>query len=297
MSELSSQADVRSLSEYMHALFKDEDISENFIIPAAGLPDHQTEPDAGHDEQKSCCATKTIKKKFRKQQKIKTNFAGISTLAFLILGMIVIFLIIKRSDHNESLPAALKKSEALIAEKHFEDAIKLLEDIKSDNPSLNDQAHNLYSKALNEKASGLLDSDPEKAKALLLRSLQLTDENAEGYHFLGRVYHKQDNYPEAILAYKKAAELDPKMPNPLFNLGNIYAKNKNYLKAEKFYMRVIELSPPFLDEALFNLAYVQEQLGKLSESKVNIEKAAELNAKNDRVREYLEHIRHKTTGG
>ena len=53
----------------------------------------------------------------------------------------------------------------------------------------------------------------------------------------------------------------------------------------------MKLSPPYLDEALFNLALVQEKQGKKKLSMENLERAVKLNPKNEMAQKLLKKIK------
>jgi tetratricopeptide (TPR) repeat protein len=80
------------------------------------------------------------------------------------------------------------------------------------------------------------------------------------------------------------------MANTFFNLGYIYAITEDFQQAKQMYMRVVELEPDFLDEALFNLAMVQEQLGERRQCIINLKRALEINPKNASAAAFLEQI-------
>jgi tetratricopeptide (TPR) repeat protein len=56
------------------------------------------------------------------------------------------------------------------------------------------------------------------------------------------------------------------------------------------YVRVVQLEPAFLDEALFNLAMVQEQLGERRQCLKSLRQAIEINPENTSVLAYLNQI-------
>ena len=126
---------------------------------------------------------------------------------------------------------------------------------------------------------------------MLLEALKLDPESVHAYFQLGLVYVRLEDYPKAVESYAKAAELDPKFPDIYFNLGFAYAMNKNYVKAEEMYGRVVEMRPRYLDEALFNLAVVQDKQGKRRECLSNLERARAINPKNDVVNKYLDNLK------
>jgi len=112
-------------------------------------------------------------------------------------------------------------------------------------------------RGLVDKAAGLIEKNPAEAKSLL----------------------------------QKAVELDPKSADAYFNLGYVYAVNENYPKAEEMYSQTVKLSPPYLDEALFNLALVQEKQGKNKQSMQSLERAVKINPKNEMAQKLLKKLK------
>lgn len=142
-------------------------------------------------------------------------------------------------------------------------------------------------KAFLNEAAEMVDKNPQEAKSLLLKSIELDGKNAQAYFQLGLTYTALKNSPGAIEAYQKSIELDPNFPEAYFNLGYIYAMDKNYSQAEKNYEQVVKMAPPYLDEALFNLALVQEKQGKRKESIGNLKRALQVNPKNEIAQRFL----------
>jgi serine/threonine protein kinase/Tfp pilus assembly protein PilF len=145
--------------------------------------------------------------------------------------------------------------------------------------------------ALQKAAGEVTDQDPQKAKSLLLQAIELDPASIQTNFRLGLVYVRMKEYPKAIEIYNKVAEMDPQFPDIYFNLGFAYAMNKNYSKAEEMYDRVVKLAPRYLDEALFNLATVQQKEGKRNEAIANMEKALSVNPKNSAIKESLEKLK------
>ena len=112
-------------------------------------------------------------------------------------------------------------------------------------------------RGLVDKAAGLIEKNPAEAKSLL----------------------------------QKALDLDPNSANAYFNLGYVYAVGKNYPKAEEMYRKTVKLSPPYLDEALFNLALVQEKQGRNKQSMENLERAVKINPQNEMARKLLKKLK------
>ena len=191
-------------------------------------------------------------------------------------------------------PTKIKKAEKLIKANRFAEAAALFEDLLAKEPLMKDKVAGPYALALHGQAEKLMESDQVKAVALLLKSINLDKNNAQGHYFLGRIYAEQKKYPAAIESYQKAVKLNPEMSKALFNLGYTYAITKKYSKAQAIYKRVIELFPPFLDEALFNLALVQAKLGKSQNSIKNLELAVKINPANQQAKKFLQYLKQKT---
>jgi len=173
----------------------------------------------------------------------------------------------------------------------FGEAAGLFEEALASAPTLIDRVSGPYSRALQGRASGLAKKDPDTAKALLVKAVQLDPDHTGALSQLGLVYLREADYARAIGAYQRVAELDPNGPDAFFNLGYIYAVNKHYAKAEAMYRHVVRLAPAFLDEALFNLAMVQRTQGKRAECMKNLKQAMTANPGNEQARKYLRMLR------
>jgi len=188
---------------------------------------------------------------------------------------------------SSKLEAAM---EALEAER-FAEAITLLEEVMAGNPAMISMVSAPYSRALQGRASGLVETDPDEAKALLLKAVELDQGSVQWLSQLGLIYLQEKDYTKAIETYQKAADLDSQFAETFFNLGYLYAITKHYPKAEEMYGRVVELAPSFVDEALFNLAVVQKRLHKRAECIKNLERAIKVNPKNKQAKRYLKSLK------
>jgi len=101
----------------------------------------------------------------------------------------------------------------------------------------------------------------------------------------GKAAFNAKNYDEAITKFKAAIE---KIPTPApagvadviwANLAKTYDANKNYEEAANAYKKAIEYKPTESNYYL-NLSLEQIAMGKLEDSQVSIQKAAELNPGN-----------------
>jgi tetratricopeptide (TPR) repeat protein len=177
--------------------------------------------------------------------------------------------------------------------KSFAEAVALFEEILASDPSIINKVSGPYARALRGQSSNLVKTDPQKAKALLLTSVELEPESVQGHFQLGLLYVRLKDYTKAIDTYQKAAALDPQFSEIFFNLAYVYAVTKDFSKAKEMYVRVVELAPPFLDEALFNLAIVHEKLGKRDKSIKNLEQAIMVNPENELAKKYLQRLKRK----
>ena len=184
------------------------------------------------------------------------------------------------SDTLEAGIAALKKG-------HFAEAADLFDQVPVLEPHMAEKISGLYAQALLGQAATLAEEDPQMAESLLLKAVRLDPESVQAYLDLGLVYLRQEDYPKAIETYEKATELEPQTAKSFFNLGYIYQVTRNYSKAEEMYGQVVELAPSYLDEALFNLAMVQEKQGKRDQCIENLERALRLNPDNRLAGKYL----------
>ena len=190
-------------------------------------------------------------------------------------------------------PGLAKFEEGMAALKlgRFAEATKSLEEALTTDPSLLDKASKPYSQALRGEAAAVTATDPSKAKELLVKAVGLDPRNVEGLSQLASLCLREKDYPKAIETYEEVAKIDAKRADALFNLGYAYAVTKDYSKAEQAYSKVVELAPPYQDEALFNLAMVQGKLGKRDQSIKNLERAIQVNPKNEGAKQYLETLK------
>jgi type II secretory pathway predicted ATPase ExeA/tetratricopeptide (TPR) repeat protein len=189
-------------------------------------------------------------------------------------------LMLQQPTTFELLSAALEKD-------NFQIAIDLLEALeKRDNESYL-KFGEMYSRALVGRAKQLLASSPVEAESLLLKAAEVNPKNIEAHFNLGKIYIRSKDYTLAIDAYQNAIRLNPKLSDALFNLGFIYATIGMYEDAENLYARLVPLEPAYLDKALFNLAVVQEKLGKKEECLANLKMAVTIRPENKKAQSYL----------
>ncbi|MGI0495510.1 tetratricopeptide repeat protein [Alkalinema pantanalense CENA528] len=91
------------------------------------------------------------------------------------------------------------------------------------------------------------------------KAIELNPKFAYPHNGLGAVYYYQKRYDEAISAYQKAIELDPKYASPHYNLGNLYQEHKRYDEAITAYEKAIEIDSKFAP-AHNNLGKIYQEL-------------------------------------
>lgn len=188
-------------------------------------------------------------------------------------------------------PDILAQAKTALQEENFNRAIELFEQAMAQNPANASEIRIYYSKAFQGQAEGIFNKDPGIAEILLSKAVEADPSNGDAHFDLGRLYTKSKNYPKAIKAYQKAVNLNHRISDAFYNLGFIYASINDFSNAEKMFLHVINLNPPYLDKALFNLALVQQKLGKKQQCIEHLEKALKNNPKNQRVRQYLDQLK------
>jgi serine/threonine protein kinase/Tfp pilus assembly protein PilF len=191
---------------------------------------------------------------------------------------------------NSKLTAAKAALEA----KRYTLAATLIEEIIAGDPSAKNSVSEFYVKALQGQAADLIKTDSAQGEKLLSKALELDPDNISVLSNLGFVYMTRKDYSKAIETYLKVADLAPHLPDTFFNLGYVYAVTENYEKAKQMYGRVVELAPTFTDEALFNLAVINEKLGEHKQCIKNLERAVSLNPRNESAKRYLRRLKKKT---
>ncbi|MBT8365254.1 MAG: protein kinase [Deltaproteobacteria bacterium] len=244
-----------------------------------------------------------------KRQNYKLN--NLKPVLVVLTFLLVVALGIKQISFSRSQPediryasqatagqesAALSKlaaGKAALQASRFTLAATLFEEIVTDNPSMKPAVYEFYVKAALGQAVELLEADPVQAEKFLLKALEMDPANISGLSNLAYLNMGRKNYPKAIEVYLKVAELAPRLPDTFFNLGYVYAITDDYQQAKLMYHRVVELAPAFTDEALYNLAVINEKLGEHNQCIKNLEQAVALNPGNETAKKYLHQLKKK----
>jgi len=216
---------------------------------------------------------------------LKRKRLGYGVLAVIALVVIVaVFTLLFKED---PVSTKLEAGMGSLEEKRFAEAVALFEEALAHKPAVRERVSGPYAEALRGQAATVAEKDPQKAKSLLLKAVELDPGSVQGHFKLGLLYVGLEDYPKAIETYQRVAEMDPQFPEAFFNLGYVYAVTKDYSRAEEMYGRVVELAPSYLDEALFNLAMVQHKQEKMSQTIENLERALAFNPNNEMAKKYL----------
>ncbi len=246
-----------------------------------------------------------------KPKRLKYKLNNLKPVLVVFTFLLVVALGIKQISFSRSQPediryasqatagqesAALSKlaaGKAALEASRFTLAATLFEEIVADNPSMKPAVYEFYVKAALGQAAELLETDPVQAEKFLLKALEMDPANISGLSNLAYLNMGRKNYPKAIEVYLKVAELAPRLPDTFFNLGYVYAITDDYQQAKLMYHRVVELAPAFTDEALYNLAVINEKLGEHNQCIKNLEQAVALNPGNETAKKYLHQLKKK----
>lgn len=187
------------------------------------------------------------------------------------------------------------EAKAALAQGDHQKALELLETYPVGAADEEIEAVELYAHALVGRAGEIMAVSPIEAEALLRKATEVAPKMAIPYIMLGERYRRTNDYPRAIDAYQNAVHLDPTASDAYFNLGFIYATTGAYGEAERAFAKVVQLRPSYLGKALFNLAVVQQKLGKNDESIANLEEVLTMGPENKKALAYLNQLRNSST--
>lgn len=189
----------------------------------------------------------------------------------------------------------VQKAKAALEQNKYQKALELLEAYPAAESEEDIESVVLYADALVGRAGEIMTVSPLEAEALLHKAIEVAPKMTLPYLMLGKHYSSTKDYARAIDAYQKAVHLDPTASDAFFNLGFFYATSGEYKEAEKAFTRVVQLRPSYLGKSLFNLAVVQQKLGKNKESISNMEELVSIEPQNVKAQTYLNQLRETTT--
>jgi len=300
----------RGLSNFMQELFDEESFTDECKIrECISVAQSAVHPDAEHatfiSEEKNINqydSTMDIDEVISK--KGGRYFLYASFFTFIIVAMMYIWL-----EKDVYLPVtekikvavqdkkyddiSIENYKKLVKERRYTEAAAGCEKALKIRPEVEKHIAPVYSSALTGIASGLIKKDSSKAIKLLDKANKLDPENINALLLLGKLYTQLNENRRAIDYYNIAAALDKKNPESFFNLGYNYAVLNDFGKAQEMYMEVVKLAPKFTDEAFFNLALINNKIGKQKEAIVNLKAAIKANPNNKNARKFLKKITSK----
>ena len=137
----------------------------------------------------------------------------------------------------------------------------------------------------------ILSADPENGEAMffiglvfhmekqskaglpwMLRGVAKLPGASQLHYNLGKVYSDLQRYPEAIAAYRRALQINPKNIEAQCNVGGMLEHNGEYSQAIAAYRKAIGINPSH-PEAHNNLGLILRQLGKFEEAMESFKRA------------------------
>ncbi len=107
-----------------------------------------------------------------------------------------------------------------------------------------------------------LEEDPQthgEAVAAYKKVLELEPRHAAAYINLGTIYYNRQDYVQAEASYRAAVESDSRYALAYFDLGNVLDETGRLAEAIRCYRQAITLAPTYAD-AHYNLALAYEKL-------------------------------------
>ncbi|MGB7549581.1 MAG: tetratricopeptide repeat protein [Terracidiphilus sp.] len=94
-------------------------------------------------------------------------------------------------------------------------------------------------------------------------------------YYFGLLASRLGREQDAIVALEKAAQLNPKSPDPFYELGKLYSSHQDWPQARQALEHVIELNPQFVP-AHYQLSRVYEHLGLHSKAEQEAQQTRKL---------------------
>jgi Flp pilus assembly protein TadD len=125
--------------------------------------------------------------------------------------------------------------------------------------------------------------------------LRINPNDADAHTELGVLMFIQGNDNGALLHWRRAAEIDPKLAEPHFQMGMLYRKRHALAQARQELETAVRLNPNHA-EAYGHLGFVMAELGDGAASEKAFVRALDLNPNDKIIRETLAELRSKMGG-
>mgnify|MGYP001577675971 CR=1 FL=1 len=105
---------------------------------------------------------------------------------------------------------------------------------------------------------------------------------AASYFNLGNLYAEVGDAEMALLAYRRALEINPRHSGALYNLGNLYKEQGRLKEALGFYQKALD-SDPRMADAWLNMGVIYGRQGEKDREKSSYQKALQVDPLNGRA--------------
>jgi tetratricopeptide (TPR) repeat protein len=111
---------------------------------------------------------------------------------------------------------------------------------------------------------------------------QCSEKSSDDYTDLGISYTNEQKYDEAMEAFLKAIEKNPRNTQAHYGLGGIYNYKKMLPQAEQAFKTAIQLDPTHYN-AYYSLGFTYELMGNKLKAEENFQRYRELKGKLDAI--------------
>ncbi len=192
------------------------------------------------------------------------------------------------------LPTQAQAAVEAIKAGGFERAFVLLKQARAEHPELAKELDRLKAQAYLGRAASQVEESAQAAQEDLVAAAQLAPDWAQVYLQTGRVLTKQERWEEALAAYRRAIDLDPKLDAAWFNAGYILMQQDQCDEAMADFAKVVELDSPHTADAHLNLAVCWVRMGEKDKALEELKLALVKNPNYKTAQEYLAKLRGQT---
>ncbi len=266
----------------------------SFLQPETFMPLNSNIANESNDTQLSLSNKTALEKETKKPAskenlsvvEIEKSDSGLDSNGNSLYNSIVITKKIPKKSNVETI-LEVKNAIKELQNDNYKEAVALFEKAIVNHPVLSNEIIKFYSFNFREKGISLQNKNKKLSKIYLSKAIKIEPSNPHNYFQLGLLYIRLNDFSSAIKEYNKALNLDFKSPTIYFNMGYAYAKLKKYKEAEAMFIKSINLNPPYKDEALFNLAVVQNLHGDNNAAVKNLKKILKTNSNNKKAKQLL----------
>lgn len=129
----------------------------------------------------------------------------------------------------------------------------------------------------------------DEAEKYLKQAVEIKPQMGEAHANLSVVYYDQNKTAPALTEAKKAVDIDANKPIFRVVYGNALSKSGDLKAAAQEYKVAIQLKPDY-ENAHYNLGRVLNEDGQVTDAKLSLSKALELDPNDDRVLALLDKL-------